>query len=289
VVGVLRPGPLGWAFVVGAIAWATFLITAMDLYGPATFFRLHVVAESLVPPALLQLAAVFPHPHRWARWRFLAYVPALVVIALYEAFLYRPPVYTALFQLNMAFLGIASLVLVARLASEYRQRHSALARQRIQIVALGTLLAFGLPGALVIASAVYRGGFAVNPGTLTPVVFALAVAYAIVKHDLFEIDAMVKRGAYYILLTGAVAIAYAAAIAVFNLALPGGITGSAVFPILFTLAHRCSKPWEPSWRRRSPASTSPAWCATAWMAPFRTAARGFSSGPRPTDSRRWAG
>ena len=66
--------------------------------------------------------------------------------------------------------------------------------------------------------------------------FPLAVAYAIVKHDLFEIDAMMKRGAYYLLLTGAVGVAYAAAIILFNWALPGAMTGSAAFPVFFTLA-----------------------------------------------------
>src|SRR4029450_9869121 len=233
---VLRPRPLPGAFVAPATAWALFLLTAMDLYGPATFFRLHVVAETLVPAALLQLALLFPHPHRWARWRFLVYVPSIGILALYELFLYRPSVYSDLLQINMASLGLASLALAGRLISEYRRRHAALARQRVRIVALGALLAFALPGSLVFPSAIFRGGLAVNLGTLTPVVFALALAYAIVKHDLFEIEAMVKRGAYYILLTGAVAVTYAAAIAMFNPALPGGHPGSAVFPLLFPLA-----------------------------------------------------
>src|SRR5262249_10591955 len=80
------------------------------------------------------------------------------------------------------------------------------------------------------------GGFAVNTAAFTGFLFALGLAYAIVKHDLFEIDAMVKRGAYYLLLTGAVGAAYMAAIVLFNLALPGAIATSPAFPVLFTLA-----------------------------------------------------
>ncbi|HJW69904.1 MAG TPA: ATP-binding protein [Candidatus Binatia bacterium] len=236
VVWVLRPGPLGWAFVASAVAWAFFLLTAMDLYGPATFFRLHVVAESLVPPAVLQLAFVFPQPHRWARWRFAQYALAAVVVTLYELFLYRPAVYSRLLGFNMALLGLACFALAARLVSEYRPGSSPLARQRVRVVTLGVLLGLALPGAIAFASAVFRGEVAVNLGTVTPIVFALAVAYAIVKHDLFEIDAMVKRGAYYLLLTGAVGAGYAAGLVLFNWALPGSITGSAVFPVLFTLA-----------------------------------------------------
>jgi signal transduction histidine kinase len=236
VVWVLHPGALGRVFVGLGLSWALFLLTAMDLYGPGIFFRLHVVGETFVAPAVLQLALLFPQPNRWARWRLLAYVPALVILTLYEIFLYHPGVYSALLQANMAYLGFASLALAGRLISEYRTGQSVLARQRVRIVTMGVLVAFALPGALVFASALSRGSVAVNLGSVTPVVFPLAVAYAIVKHDLFELDAMVKRGAYYILLTGAVGLTYAAAITVFNLALPGGIAGSVAFPALFTLA-----------------------------------------------------
>src|SRR5207237_906736 len=61
VVWVLRPdGPLGATFLGMGASWAFFLLTAMDLYGPATFFRLHVLCETLVPPSVLQLALLFP-------------------------------------------------------------------------------------------------------------------------------------------------------------------------------------------------------------------------------------
>jgi len=235
VVLVLRPGALGWAFVSFAVSWAFFLLTAMDLYGPARFFRLHAAAETLVPPSVVQLALLFPTPHRWARWRWLAYMPSLAILILYEVFLYRPPVYTALLEINMSLLGLAPLVLVARLIGEFRHR-SVLAGRRARVVALGVLLGLGLPGALALMFVVLGGKLVHSLGTLVPVVFPIAVAYAIVKHDLFELDAMVKRGAYYLLLTGAVAVVYAAAIALFNLMLPGGVTGSALFPILFTFA-----------------------------------------------------
>jgi signal transduction histidine kinase len=236
VVLVLRPGALGWAFVSFAVSWAFFLLTAMDLYGPATFFRFHVVAETLVAPSVFQLALLFPQPHRWARWRLLVYLPSFAALALYELYLYRPPVYSAVLFFNMAWLGLATLALAARLIPEYRHGRSPLARQRARVVALAVFFGFALPGLLALTFAVFGGRLVNHLGTLTVIVFPLAVAYAIVKHDLFEIDAMVKRGAYYILLTGSVGVAYAVAIIVFNWTLPGAITGSAAFPVFFTLA-----------------------------------------------------
>jgi signal transduction histidine kinase len=236
VVLVLRPGPLGWAFVAFAMSWAFFLLTAIDLYGPATFFRLHIVFETLVAPGVLQLALLFPYPHRWARWRWLVYVPWLVILACYELFLYRPPIYSALLSFNMASLGLATLALAVRLIPAYRQGQSPLARQRARIVSLAVLCGLAFPGALALSFAVFGGKLTNHIGTATVIVFPLALAYAIVKHDLFEIDAMVKRSAYYILLTGAVGLTYMGVIFLFNLALPGALGHSLVFPVLFTLA-----------------------------------------------------
>jgi signal transduction histidine kinase len=75
-----------------------------------------------------------------------------------------------------------------------------------------------------------------NFAAFTPFLFALSLAYAIVKHDLLELDAMVKRGAYYLLLTGAVGAAYVGALVLFNSLLQeNAFTDSAAFPVLFTL------------------------------------------------------
>src|SRR5262245_38626236 len=236
VVWLLRPGLIGRAFVTIGITWGLYLLTAMDLYGPATFFRLHAAAEPLLAPALLQLAMLFPEPGRWARWRLAGFVPALVLLILYQRYLYTPPAYTAILETNMMYLGLSGILLAMRLVWEYVRGRSAVGRQRVRVVTLGTVFAMALPGALLVASASLGGRLSMNLVPVAIIPFPLSVAYAIVKHDLFQLDAMVKRGAYYILLTGAVAVTYAAAIAMFNLALPGSITRSAVFPVLFTLA-----------------------------------------------------
>jgi hypothetical protein len=113
VVWVLRPGsPMARAFLVVGTSWALFMLTAMDLYRPATFFRLHVVGETLVPPAVLQITLLFPQPHRHARWRSLGYAPSLVILVLYELFL-PPRCLPAFVKVNMGYLGLASQCLAS--------------------------------------------------------------------------------------------------------------------------------------------------------------------------------
>jgi signal transduction histidine kinase len=235
---VLRPrAPVARALLVAGVLCALFVLTAMDLYGPATLFRLHAAAETLLPAALLHLFLLFPQPHPRARWKVAGYAISLALLVPYELFLYRPAVYTRILYANMAYLGLTAVFFAWRLATEYRRGRSQLARQRVRVITLGTLFGFALPGMILLASVLMTGGVAMNLAALTPFLFALSLAYAVVKQDLFELDAMVKRGAYYLLLTGAVGAAYVAAVVVFNLILQAGaVTDSPAFPVLFTLA-----------------------------------------------------
>ena len=219
------------------VGWCFFMLTSMDLYGPSTFFRLHVACETAVPPALLALALLFPQPHPLARWRLAGYVPALAILAAYETLLYRPAAYSNVLRTDMAYLGAVGVFFGVRLIAVYLRGASALARQRVRVVTLGSVCGFSLPAFLVLGSAASGGGFAINLGVLPPIVFVISLAYALVKHDLFAMDAMVKRGAYYAVFTGAVGAAYIAAVALLNLFLKANSPAhSLVFPFLFTFA-----------------------------------------------------
>jgi hypothetical protein len=90
-VWLLRPySSLARSFLAFGIVWAGFFLTAMDLYGPYTFAPIHFVTEALAPAAALQMVMMFPQPHRFARWRFVAYLPALAIAAGFLLFLDRP-------------------------------------------------------------------------------------------------------------------------------------------------------------------------------------------------------
>ncbi|MGH7895011.1 MAG: sensor histidine kinase, partial [Candidatus Binatia bacterium] len=93
-----------------------------------------------------------------------------------------------------------------------------------------------LPGAYLATSAATSADIPLNLAAFN-FLFPLCLGYAIVQQDLFEIDAMVKRGAYYLMLSGAVGAAYVAAVLVFNLLLrANAVTESPAFPVVFTLA-----------------------------------------------------
>ena len=69
------------------------------------------------------------------------------------------------------------------------------------------------------------------------IVFPLFVGYSIVKHDLFEIDAIIKRTYGYLLTTAVIAGMYGLFVLVSNLAFGGfEFVRSPMFPLIFILA-----------------------------------------------------
>jgi signal transduction histidine kinase len=216
-----------------------FCLTAMDLYGPASFFRIHITSEALFPATLLHLTLVFPVV-RLGRWRRPAlgaiYSLAALLVALYQFYLYDPDTYSRIHNACMAALGVGGVPLIACGVHAYRTSTSLLVRKRLGIVLVGTIAGFAIPAWLLIMSGISGGDRALNLAAFTAFLFPLSLAYAVVKLDLFEIDAMLRRAVTYLLLTGVVAGIYAVLVLGFGFALQTtNVASSPAFPLVFSL------------------------------------------------------
>jgi signal transduction histidine kinase len=233
--------PASWALLNGGLAGGLFAITGADLYGPAWFFRLHILGEAFFSAGMVvHLAVVFP-VDRLRRGRTAAilapYLIALILGVLYEWFLYQPSAYTTIHNLCMVNSGIGTLLLFVALTWDYFTSDSPLTRQRVRVILLGFLAGYTVPGSVMLASGVTGGEVAVNYGGFTAFLFPLSLGYAIVKHDLFEIDALLKRGTFYLTLTATLTAGYIVLLVFLNWMLrSSAFTRSPVFPLLFTLA-----------------------------------------------------
>jgi signal transduction histidine kinase len=233
--------PASLALLIGGLSGGIFAITGTDLYSPYWFFRLHILGEAFFPASLLMhLAMVFPVDRFRRSRRALISIPYLAATALalpYEVFLYRPATYTLVHDLCMDYTGLGGATLLAAVAWDFFTSDSQLVRQRIRVLLLGFLCGFAFPGILMFYSGITGGQIAVNYAGFTVILFPLSIGYAIVKHDLFEIDALVKRSVYYISITATVAVAYLGFLGLANLAVRSAeIARSPLFPLLFTFA-----------------------------------------------------
>ena len=229
--------PASRAFLTTGCTLGLFALTAADLYGPHWFFRLHVLSEALLPAGLLHLAFVFPVERlQHARRLVLAglYGPLFVLALVYEIVLYTPAYYSVMHHLSEGVTGLAGLIFLSKILWDYWGTDSPLVLQRIRVVLLGCLSGYAFPAVLMLASGAMGGSVAVNYTAFTGAIFPLSLGYAIVKHDLFEIDAMLKRGVYYLALSTFLTLIYLSCVGILNVTLSSAaFAQSPLFPLLF--------------------------------------------------------
>lgn len=233
------PGPRALALL--SVVAGIFAISATDLYGPYRFFRLHVASEALLPAAFIHLGITFPTVLGSGRWRkailWAAYGFAGALVLFYELLLDDPAWYPTIHAMAVTYLGFSACPLFLNAAKAYWASSSALARQRTKVVGLGIVGGFGLPAVISLASGLSGSEVSFSFAGFTAPLFPVSLAYAIAKHDLFEIDTIIKRSVYYLSATFAITVAYALLIVTSNRALLGAsFTQHPAFPLVFTLA-----------------------------------------------------
>ena len=205
------PASLGCALSLGISGiWA---LTAVDLYGPYHFFRLHAFAECLLPAGSVHMALVFPHRRSVAK-RAPQLIPALYAASIAlgitaQVFLFDPTLYTITHRIAVAAAGTAFGVLVVSQVEAFIRPPSFEARQRVTVLALGTFASV-TPGVVVFAIGTLSGGQA--PENLvgwTGALFPISVGYAVLRADLLQVDAIVRRTVNYAVVTLLVGLTYA--------------------------------------------------------------------------------
>jgi signal transduction histidine kinase len=227
-----------WALLGLCLALGTYILTAMDLYGPHRFFRLHALAECFLPAALIHLAFLFP-VRRATVWRAAAvsYLPACVLALVYQLRLDSPRLYPGVHALATLCLVAGGVALVGAVLWGYVRAPSELVRHRVRIVVLGLILGLATPVGVFAFSLLENGRVPVNMTAFTAFIFPLSIAYAVHKRDLFQVDGLVQRGFYYAILSGLVTALYLGVTALATHVLHITRLGqSHVFALVFTLA-----------------------------------------------------
>src|SRR5262245_7459369 len=222
----------------GAI-WGLALLLAVDAFTAGWLEPLGLVLESLTPAAVMHLACTFPEPRiRSTRPLVLLYLAGLAVgLVQVWAFWRSYPILLAVDDAVYLALAAAGLVAMGSIAAAaFGARTTPLGRRRARVVLAGAIIAFGLP--LLALLAFFLAGLPVSFSllTLTGFIFPLAIGYAVIRHDLFEADRLVRQSLVYAALTALVALVYAASVVIADRVAAGlDLRQSALFPIAFVM------------------------------------------------------
>jgi len=197
--------------------WA---LTAVDLYGPYRLFRLHALCETLLFASVLHMALVFPMPlrlvDRHPRVVWGLYGLAIPLVTANQLGLQDPDLYRTTHQIATSLIGLSLAVLIGTQLRWYLKPPNFEIRQRVKVVALGGAASLSIPVALAIGAAVTGGATPQNAMSFTAIFYPLSIGYAILRHNLLEVDVFVRRTLNYALLTAIATIAYAGMVQAFD-------------------------------------------------------------------------
>jgi len=190
--------------------WA---LTAVDLYGPYRLFRAHAFFECMIFASAFHLALVFPTPRRLrARsWLVGAAYGAGILLGIWNQIgLHDPDTYVRTHRFAINCFGAGALTVIGVMIWIYLHPPSFTARQRVKLLALGTVASLAPQVVLSLVSSASGGRAPENLMGWSGVFFPISVAYAVLRSDLLRVDAILRRSLNYALLTGIVAFGYAA-------------------------------------------------------------------------------
>ena len=245
VVYILKPATkVSWIFLTACVFLGLWQITTFDMQ--STHFgliRLFLIAGAFSPAAFVHFSFYFPEPNRLIQKhpavQFLPYLVSLIIITPMELF-YPKDAFKPFYAMAFYYMVIGTLIVLYPMVVAYFKSASALSRQRSRVVLIGAALGFFIPG-IAYFSQLFSGSFLgirVQTNFLIPLiaVFPASIAYAIAKHNLFDVDVYIKRAVGYAIITAIIVGAYALVSVPLNVLMGKyQVAQSRVFPILFTL------------------------------------------------------
>jgi len=200
------------ALALFATTLALYLATAIDLFGPYIFREAYFFFAAAAPTSAFAVLSWFPIGRTRRRWETPALV-ALVAgsvafgVASNLAFFRHRESLLVLDRLFHVYLATSILVSMAFFTWHFLTSADQNVRQRSKVVLIASLGAF-LPALALVAVYVGSATIPFNVLTVFFVAFPVGIGYAIAKHDLFDIDRLIKRALAYLLLSAAVIGSY---------------------------------------------------------------------------------
>jgi class 3 adenylate cyclase len=206
-------------FLVFSLQWAIINVGYYDLLGAHRFTRLFFLAWTFSPAVFLHLALTFPERRRLAqRHRWLVWAPYALSGILYvwlQGSMAQAWVATA--GIIATYWTAALVALVVALGITARYGSTALLRQRAKVLMVGFGLGYLAPVAGTTVEVAFRTEVPfLNESWRLGFLFPLAVAYAIVRYQLFDIRAVIRLGTIYSVVTGLVGLGYAGLLTALN-------------------------------------------------------------------------
>jgi serine phosphatase RsbU (regulator of sigma subunit) len=237
---------MSWIFFLFAVTFGLYLtfLVKLDELRPLWLGTLHIFLYSFIPATFVHMALSFPeertliqkHPYIQIAPYIASGLLFMCISSTTSILADVPKIWSVLL---MTYLVAGMLIFLGSCFQLWISSSSEIVKLRSKIILLGAAISASIPLIETVTNTLFRVFIVPSFNYYLPffVVFPLFVGYSIVKHNLFDIDAIIKRTYGYILTTGAIAGIYSLVVLISNLAFARfEITKSPFFPLAFILA-----------------------------------------------------
>ncbi len=210
---------------------------------PGFLEQVNIFLYATAPAALFHFALTFPsertivrkHPWMLAVPYFVSAVLFLLVLSATPFVTDVPPL---LRRALVVYMAVSMLYFVGSHADHVYRSPSEISRARAKMVLLGFVLTALIPLADFFVSGVFNVYVLPGFSYYLPfmIFFPLSIGYSIVRHNLFDFDAIIRRTYGYVLTTGTIVVFYGAFVLLSNYAFGQfDFTHTPAFQIAFIL------------------------------------------------------
>jgi serine phosphatase RsbU (regulator of sigma subunit) len=248
IVFILKPDTkVSWVFL-----WGCFFQGITSFIGFDTesthfgFLRVQQFLATFLPAIVFHFSLLFPQRSKWVqRYPYVELTPYILATVLFIPFLflYPRPSFMLITMFIDFYMNIGVMALIVSMLLAYLKESTSLARQRAKVILFGAALALPIPALALIVAFMggTLGGIRVHHiafSSIPVIIFPATIAYAIAKHNLFDVDVYIKRAVGYGVMTGMVGLGYFSMQMIMRSLILQPLFGDSaekVYPFLFAL------------------------------------------------------
>ncbi|HSE83290.1 MAG TPA: ATP-binding protein [Thermodesulfobacteriota bacterium] len=207
-------------FFTFCLSMSIWFISIFDAQSTYSLGSIPFIGWIFTPAFAISLAFIFPSRKKFFRdsptAMLASFLPSVAILALHLGYFDSQSVWKGVDIATWFYVLASTLIFVAFTTISYIKPDFSLEKERARVILLGAFVGFLIPAlcAFVVTS---LGISNLNNLALLVLFFPISIAYAIVKHKLFDIDAIIKRTLVYITLTAVVVGILAFAVIIFNI------------------------------------------------------------------------
>lgn len=191
-------------FLAMCFAFGIWFTSIFDTQSTHTMYGVPFIGLIFCPAIVMHLGLVFPSYTKVIKNKIavisIIYLISLLLFGFNIIYHDNSYFWSNLEKFYWVYIALGGSVFVALELSRYLYTDSNLEKQKALIILLGSLIGFGLPAVGAVLVVLFQLSNLNNLAILT-LVFPVSIAYAIVKHKLFDIDVIIQKTLVYGTLT----------------------------------------------------------------------------------------